>query len=249
MINSDYDRMIQRYLDEEMTEVERLDFETQLHQTETLRQRLDAYRLIAEGIRHQGEQEAWQKIRQLEAEVAEFESESHPNMTKWLFRGMAAALVLLMVGIPYYWQQDEQVYARLFEQHYAPYQALGGPMRGKQDSVLVLPAAFEAYYEKRYPQAIDLFKQASAQEDRPYVWLYLGNAYLSNDQPQEATEALQHVLTYPDVDERTRLRAHWDLGLANLKLNQKEEAVRYFEALQDTEDYGPKAKDILKSIY
>ena len=249
MIDNEYDRMIQRYLDEEMTETERVDFETELYQKETLRQRLEEYQSIAEGIRYQGEQEAWQKVRALEAEVANFESENHPNVTKWLFRGVAASLLLLIVGVPYYWNPDERVYARLFEKHYEPYQALGGANRGEQDGAWVLPAAFEAYYEKQYEQAIELFRQASTQEDRPYVWLYLGNAYLSNNQPQEATEALQHALTYQDIDERTRLRTHWDLGMAYLKLNNKEEATRHFEIIKNTEDYGPKVKDILDSIY
>lgn len=249
MIDNEYDKMIQRYLDEEMTEAEIVGFETELHQKETLRQRLEEYRSIAEGIRNQGEQEAWQKVRAMESEVADFEAKNHPNMTKWLFRGVAASLLILIVGVPYYWNQDERVYARLFEKHYEPYQALGGANRGAQDDAWVLPAAFEAYYEQQYEQAIKLFRQASTQEDRPYVWLYLGNSYLSHGQPQEATQALQHVLTYPDVDERTRRRTNWDLGMAYLKLNNKEKAIHHFELIQDTEDYGPEAKDILDTIY
>lgn len=242
--------MIQRYLDEEMSEDEKLDFEARLHQTESLKERVEEYRLITEGIRYFGEQEAWQRIKALEeeAEINDLESRQGPNMTKWLYWGVAASLLLLIIAFPVYWQQDELRYARLFDQHFEAYQALGGATRGAGEETLVLAQAFEAYYQKQYPQAIALFKQASAQEDRPYIWLYLGNAYLGNDQAQEAVKALEHVFNFAVVDEKTLMRTHWDLGLAHLKLNHKEEAIQQFEMIQDTEDYGPKVKAILNSI-
>lgn len=245
------DSTIQRYLDEEMTEIERLEFEMKINESEVLQQRIADYRSITEGIRRYGEQENWQQIRQLEAEAQAIEAKSyqHPVPTKWLLRGAAASLLILMIAFPVYWQQDHRRYARLFNEHFQPYQALGGATRGSSNDGFVLPEAFEAYYEKDYPQAIELFTQASTQEDRPYVWLYLGNAYLSDKQPEEAVKALKQVLTYPDLDRRTEQRTHWYLGLAYLKLNNESGAHRHFTLLEDTEDYGPQAKDILKSIY
>ncbi|WPP51188.1 tetratricopeptide repeat protein [Catalinimonas niigatensis] len=248
---SNEDRMIQRYLDEEMNEAEKREFEIQLLQTEKLRERLEEYRLITEGINYYGEQEGWKKIQALEkeAEFYELKSANKPIVTKWLYSGIAASLLLFMIGFSIYWQQDQLKYARLFDQHFEVYQALGGATRGTSAHTFVLPEAFEAYYNKEYSQAIKLFIQASEQEDRPYIWLYLGNAYLGNNQPQEAIKALENVLAYAHVDERTRLRTHWDLGLAHLKLNRKQDAIGYFEMIQDTEDYGQEAKTILNSIY
>lgn len=258
-MNTVDDITIQRYLDDDMPEAERAEFEARLQQDSTLRERLEDYRLIAVGICRQGDLDAWQRVQQLEAEAealsdeGEDDSEAYDpedsNLTKWLFRGMAASVLMVMVGFPFYWQQDELRYARIYEQHFEPYEALGGATRGGNNEGYVLPDAFEAYYVGDYPQAIELFWQASTQEDRPYVWLYLGNAYLSNGQAQEATEALKHVLEYEDVDERTRLRAHWDLGLAYLKLNNEDAATRHFTAIQNTEDYEPDATEILESIH
>lgn len=248
-MNSIDDKMIQRYLDEEMTDIERMEFEVKLSQSETLQQQVAAYYTITEGIQRYGEEADWLKVQQLEAEAAAIQSLEQPNTSKWLFRSAAASLLLLMVAFPLYWLQDEQRLARLFNENFVPYQALGGATRGESNDGFVLPEAFEAYYEKDYSQAIELFRQASTQEDRPYVWLYLGNAYLSNKQPEEAADALQQVLTYADIDRKTELRTHWDLGLAYLKLNNKEAATRHFEILEDTEDYGSRAKKILKSIY
>ena len=251
MIGNDDDMLIQRYLDDDMTESEKLDFEIRLRQTKGLQERMEEYRLITHGIRHFGAQEAWKKIQALEAEAEalDFNHESKPIVTKWLYRGIAASLLLFMIGFSFYWQQDERRYARLFDQYFNPYQVLGGANRGESQGPFALPRAFETYYEKDYAQAIILFKEASVQEDRAYIWLYLGNAYLGNDQPQEAVEALKHVFTYANTDERTRIRTHWDLGLAHLKLNHTEEALYHFQAIQDTEDYGQKAKTILKSIH
>ncbi|MEM6845318.1 MAG: tetratricopeptide repeat protein [Bacteroidota bacterium] len=239
--------MILRYLDGELSEEERLEVESQLHLS-SVREYLDTYRNIAEVARQQGEKKTWQDVQELEAKAVRAESQS-PSSTKWLLRGMAASLLLLMVAFPIYWFQDEQRNGRLFDQHYQAYQPLGGATRGESDADLLLPQAFEAYYEQDYDQAIELFTKASTQEDRPYVWLYLGNAYLSDEQPQKALEALQRVLTYPDINRKTELRAHWDLGLAYLKLNNEDSAARHFELLQNTEDYGGKAKKILQSIY
>lgn len=251
MIDNDDDILIQRYLDEEMSAPEKQEFEARLSQKESLRERVEEYRIIAQGIHYYGEQEGWKKIQELEAE-AELNysgSDTQPIMTKWLYWGIAASLLLLMICFPIYWQQDELRYARLFEKHFEAYQALGGATRGSSERTFVLPEAFEAYYEKKYSQAITLFIKASQQEDRPYIWLYLGNAYLGNDQPTEAIQALERVLEYDRVDQRTLLRTHWDLGLAHLKLNHREEAIREFEMIKDTEDYGHESKTILESIY
>lgn len=238
--------MIQRYLDGDLSEEEKLEIESQLH-LPWVQEQLDTYRTIAGGVRHYGEQQARLQVQQLEAEAARNESQQ-PSTTKWLFRGMAASLLLLIVAFPVYRQQDEQRYARLFNEHYQAYQALGGATRGESDADLVLPRAFTAYHEQDFEQAIELFTQASTQEDRPYIWLYLGNAYLSNEQPEEAVKALEHVLTYADVNRRTEQRTHWDLGLAYLKLNNEDSARRHFELLEDTQDYGPKVQKILHSI-
>jgi len=255
--------MIQRYLDKDLTKEERLEVERQLHQPE-VREYLDSYRNITDGIQHLGEQQARSQVQQLEARAVQGESRlqvqqletntarkevRQPSTTKWLLRGMAASLLLLIVAVPVYHQQDEQRFARIFNENYQAYQALGGATRGESDGDFVLPEAFEAYYEENYEQAIELFTEASTQEDRPYIWLYLGNAYLSNEQPEEATEALQRVLDYPDVNRKTELRTHWDLGLTYLKLNNEDSARRHLELLQDTKDYGSKAQKILQSIY
>jgi len=242
--------LIQRYLDGDLTEEEKLAVESQL-QLPSVQEYLDTYRTIADGIRHYGEQQVCSEVEQLEAEAQAVEAESYPQpiARRWFLRGAAASLLLLLVAFPVYWQQDERRLPRLANEYFKPYEALGGATRGSNDEGFVLPEAFEAYFQKDYPQAIELFTQASTQEDRPYVWLYLGNAYLSDEQPQEAVKALKRVLTYPDVDRRTEQRTHWYLGLAYLKLINKDAATRHFTLLEDTEDYGPPAQDILKSIY
>ncbi len=255
-MNTADDVRIQRYLDGEMGEDEQQDFEIKLLQTESLREKVEEYRWIAKGIHYYGEKEAWLKIQALEAEAeaetdaVEEKAEKKPVMTNWLYLGIAASVLLFLFAFPMYWQQDELRYARMFDQNFEAYQALGGPTRSATDekTTFVLPEAFEAYHEKQYPQAIELFKQASEQEDKPYIWLYLGNAYLSIDQEKEAISALQHVLEY-DLDENTRNRTYWYLGLAHLKLNQRKEAVQNFERLQNNEEYGPKAKKIIESIH
>lgn len=255
MINNVDDMTIQRYLDDEMDEDEKTDFEMKLHQMDSLRERVEEYQMIVEGIRYYGEKEARHKVLQLEAEAAAQEEKRHSIVTNWLYRGVAASLLLLLIGAPIYWQQDEQRYARIFNKNFEPYEVLGGTTRSANtEKDLVLPQAFEAYYKGDYTEARELFIVASGQEDRPYIWLYLGNAYLAHDEddkaiPEKAVEALEKVLAYPDVDLKTQWRTHWYLGLAHIKLNQEEEAKQHFEIVQDTDEYGEEAKNILESIY
>ncbi|MEK6479997.1 hypothetical protein WJR50_20810 [Catalinimonas sp. 4WD22] len=254
MINNVDDMMIQRYLDDEMDEDEKMDFEMRLQHMDSLRERVEEYQLIVEGIRYHGEREARQKVRELEAKAAMHVDKQHSIMTNWLYRGVAASLLLLIIGFPIYWQQDEVRNARLFNNKFKPYAVLGGTTRGEStEDEFVLPQAFEAYYNEDYSKARTLFLQASTQEDRPYIWLYLGNAYLGHDEndkaePQKAVQALEKVLTYSEVDHKTQWRTHWYLGLAHLKLNQEEEAAKHLEIILDTDEYGAEAKDILESI-
>ncbi len=243
------DNDMDRYLNEEMTEQERVDFETALSQNSLLRKQLEEHQMILEGIRCYGRKETWQKIQQLEVEASSHSIEDRTIVTKWLFRSMAASVLLLMIGFSYYWHKDERMYTRLFERNFEAYQPLGGPVRGGNAEEFVLDRAFAAYYKKRYEQAIDLFKQANTQEDNYHIWFYLGNAYLGLDQAEDAIQALQKVLTYQQVEENIRIRTHWYLGLAYLKQKNKEAALDALRAIQNTDNkYGQKARELLKSI-
>jgi len=246
------DMKIQQYVDNEMPQAERMDFESQLEKSDNLQRRVEAYRLIARGVARYGQRLAWQEVQQFEAEALQADVQQRSFRSKWFYRGMAACLFMIMAGaILYwqYWQQNEQRYSRLFAENFEPYQPLGGPTRGEGDEQSVLPEAFAAYYEQDYVRAAMLLEQATVQEDRPYVWFYLGNAQLAGDQPQEAIAAFQQVFTYAEVGLRMEWRTRWYLGLAYLKTNQEALAAEQFEAIQDTEDYGPQASDILQSIH
>jgi tetratricopeptide (TPR) repeat protein len=239
---------IQRYLDEDMSEAERLEFEKELQQDPALESLADTYRNLSNGIRYHARQNAWNTIQKLEQQFSDEEIEITTSRGKfWPVFAVAASVSILVIGLAYIINLNLNNSNRLFEDHFTPYQALvHAPTRSEETPLSLKERAFSAYSNENYHQAISIFEEVNAQEDDPLIWFYLGNSNLAIDNPEVAIEYFQKVLS-----EQTPLtpQAQWYLGLSYLAKGNKDEAEEIFGALaRDTSSYGERAQSILNQL-
>ncbi|MEK6477106.1 tetratricopeptide repeat protein [Catalinimonas sp. 4WD22] len=242
------DSTIQRYLDDDMSELEKTEFEEALSSDIELQRSVAEYRNLSEGILFQKRRVIWSKIQDMEAEVERTSPQNNKtNLTNWLPWSIAAAIALLIVGGILLWNEWQPTSQELFAENFSPYPALAyAPDRSDTTVEGLKEQAYSAYSNENYSQAISLFEQILAEENDTLTWFYLGNAYLENDEPQKALDALSNFLEY---DTELNTQAQWYLGLAYLSVGDKEKAKEIFENEQlQNSSYGIKAKNIIDNL-
>lgn len=241
------DIKIQRYLDGDLEEQERLDFEKQLKANPDLQSQADRYNILSKGIRYHNRMKAWQQIEKLEAEaVSEDKEVETSNRKVWPYWAFAASVALLVCSIVYLFFNPFDN-SHLFAENFTPYPVLaGGPTRGEDDLLTLHKNAFAAYNNGNYEEAILLFEAGGDLEEDYLTLFYLGNAYLATGNYQDAILAFEKTLAYSTA---FAPQSRWYLGLSYLADGDEEKARLVFKELAaGTSSYSPKAKKIMDDL-
>lgn len=241
------DLKIQRYLDGDLEEQERLDFEKQLKANPDLQSQADRYNILSGGIRYHARMKGWQQIEKLEAEaLSEDKDVKASNRKVWSYWAIAASVALLVCSIVYLFFNPFSK-NHLFAENFSPYPVLaGGPTRGENDLQALHKNAFAAYINGNYEEAILLFEEAGDQEEDYLTLFYLGNAYLATGNYPDAILAFEKTLAYPTA---LAPQARWYLGLSYLADGDEEMARLAFKELAaGTSSYSQKAKKIMDDL-
>lgn len=242
------DIRIQRYLDGDLEEQERLDFEEQLKANPDLQSQADQYNILSRGIRYHARMNAWQQIEKLEEEAISENKDvkKASNRKVWPYWAIAASVALLVCSVVYLFFNPFNK-NHLFSENFTPYPVLaGGPTRGENDLPALHKNAFAAYSNGNYAEAILLFEKAGTQEEDYLTLFYLGNAYLATGHHQDAILAFEKILAYPNA---LAPQARWYLGLSYLADGDEEKARLAFKELAaGSSSYSEKAKDIMNDL-
>ncbi|MDF9794976.1 tetratricopeptide (TPR) repeat protein [Catalinimonas alkaloidigena] len=239
------DSTIQRYLDDDMSGVEKAEFEAALSSNIELQRVVAEYRNLSEGILFQKRRAMWSKIQDMEAEAERTSLQNNrTNLTNWLPWSIAAAIALLIVGGILLWNEQQPTSQELFADNFSPYPALAyAPDRSDTLTESLKEQAYRAYSNENYSQAVSFFEQMIAEENDTLTWFYLGNAYLENDEPPKAINALNKFLEY---DTELKTQAQWYLGLAYLSAGDTEKAKGVLDQLSKSNtSYAENAKEII----
>lgn len=236
---------IERYLNQEMTESERTDFDQQIAQDPDLRETLALYKsfdaaLGASTVNAFREQVATAlKLRNKNA------GDRFAGIARryWLFA--VGVIVLLLMGL-WYWMrmadQPEQIFARYFK----PSITLDS-VRGTAAPQDLLHDQAMAYYRRQnYPTAIALLQSAidaDTAQYNSYAYLELAQLYLLNKQPDAALQALNQV-----VQGHTNEK-DWYETMAYLQQNDLSSAITRLKILAQTDNpYRVRALNLLNEI-
>lgn len=160
----------------------------------------------------------------------------------------AAAVVLLIASIFWFWQQRQTISGEsLFISYFEPYEDLVSTRSGEGPSETRMAAGMELYNAKAFKQAaLEFDAILKTGEGTDLTRLYLAISYLSLHRQKEANV---HLLQVADGDGAVKDIAEWYLGLSSVKLGDKEAARRHFnKVVKEQGVFAKEAREILEKL-
>lgn len=138
----------------------------------------------------------------------------------------------------------------IFAAHFEPYQMVLNTRSGttlEGDNQLLLNEALEAYADKNFSKAATSFENlALADNDNELYQLYSSLSHLAAGHADTAIEMLEVLQSNSSPSLREQIQ--WYLGLAYLKNDQKEDAIRTLRAINQDEYRYQEAQEVLNEI-
>ncbi len=240
MSDLDLDK-IQKYLDGQLSEQDRKDFEDRLADDSVLAGEVRVYQeldLALEGAgadAFRSEIDQWEKASTTEKKIVPLRR----------FLSIAAALVLLVAASLFILLPSGQSAQEIFATYYDPYEDLITARDSKSSAVL--NQAMAAYNQEEFATAeSQLRAYLDAGGEHLGAKLYLAISQLEQGKINEVIPNLNALLNHPQYGQQSR----WYLGLAYLKDGKITEAREILSSIaEDNQHYQQeKAQDILKRL-
>lgn len=232
--------LIERYLNNELSEIEKQQAEKRLTTDDDFKKRLEVFR---EYRQMHSPQSA--SFRQLLDEVqTEYQHEQRPARKYWLIAASVSAIGLLSAIFFFILEpsaESQVLYAQYFE---LPADNLS--VRGNEEQVLLNEAM--AFYNKQlYSEAQQRFQQwLHLHSDSVPVVFYSAVSHMALGEMQQAIAQLSKISDDQTSSSLYSTTANWYLALAHLKLEQWAEARILLEELAGgSTSYASKAQYLL----
>jgi tetratricopeptide (TPR) repeat protein len=168
-----------------------------------------------------------------------------------LYIYMAAASILLLIGvfgtIKMLINSSQPNCEELFKSYYEPYK---NDYNTRSDEVIInnLYLAFQAYENKEYEKAADLFtKVIQSDETIIMAYFYRGISCIELGEYKTAIESFNRVLR--NDNNPYYVQSKWYCALTWLKINNLASAKQQLEWLSNNDRfYGSKAKELLQKL-
>ncbi|AXT57680.1 hypothetical protein J8L88_21600 [Aquimarina sp. MMG015] len=238
------EELIDKYLQSELTPVEKDQFDNLLENDTTFRKDVEFLKdlnLVAgvedrDGLRN--------SLAGFEAKIEAKETKVIPLFNyKKLLVAASILLVVAIGGITFlkpFGVDTNQLYAENFE----PYKNVVTPIVRGDEATNEETIAFTSYESKNYELAAEQFGNLFKTTKSAYFLLYQANSLLASNKTQEAIPLLeQHISLGDQLSERGK----WYLSLAYLKENRKKEAINLLEEMSKTGSFKKSDVDKLLS--
>jgi tetratricopeptide (TPR) repeat protein len=214
--------------------------------------------LLVEGIKRSGAKTSKEeKLERLKfyAEIAGMEESTEdedlpqtkvvPLYGRRWFLAAAASVALLIAAGTWYNTNVASDPQQLFEAYFEAFDSPGSGLTRGNEGVTAKGAAYDAYDNGRYAEAIPLFENILANNNDPIVLLCLGNAQLKVGKIEQAENTFTQLLTQHN-DLITQ--AKWYLALTYLKEDKLDRSKAALWELAQSSTYGEKAQSLLKKL-
>lgn len=235
---------IESYLLGQMSETEKVEFESELQNNQLLKEQLELEQAIVTQIQDRAFVE-----QQITSAKKEMQKGKTIRLTLYSVVSIAAMLVLVFF-VRGFWQgqQYDQLYASNFVTYPNDYLIINGSYRGDVEFDSLQVMAITAYEAKDFPTAINMFTRVLTTTDNPEIRFYLAISQLEVNQTNQALTNLQTLYNQPN-EYRYFEQTRWYLALVNLKIHHKAEAKKYLDELVKLEEvYWDKAKELLNQL-
>lgn len=254
--------LIERYLRDELTSEERIDFMTRMKGDPEFAEKTEDYALIIQGIAKQGvatfqrEVMTWEEeIQQEESNLPRIRVSEAPKKEKIIthqrngrgYLSIAAAVAILIVGLLFVidYNKDRKL-NELFATHFRPYDELLSTR--SNETHVTLAEALESYNAENYAEAVSRFDRYLKENPEDHqAWFYFGVSQLAAGKNSDAVTSFNVV-----IDNKIIFRdsAEWYKALALIKLNDTSEAKKLLRQIASTDghDYRDKAEALLREL-
>ena len=236
-------RRIENYLQNRLNETDRKAFEDQMEENPTLRQEVETYRLLIEGVQRKAFQEAFgEDIKRMHQEWDHKQAEPKIRfLYQWQTYAVAAAVVLLL--LVYFWPPS--LYKQLALGYYTPDAAIGRTLGSKPQ----LEYDGDEFYEREnYSKAKQTYQQSlkTTPDHRPLQYR-MGLVNMATDNYQEA---ISYFLQIIPTDTLLYPKSRWYVALAYLACNEAEMADEVLRDLAkfSNKQYARKAEGLLREM-
>lgn len=208
---------IERYFEGDLSPEEEQALMEKVEQNAEFREEWEFQHSVKRAV-HRKEREAWKSfLREVE--------DRRGGGKRFLWAGVAASLVLL-TGIWFYFLRDNT--SSLAQAYFHPLPNMISPVVRSTGTARESDAAFRAYEDGRYAEAVREFKKA---DGVPYAALYGAVSYLAIDSTEAALRTLSSFST-TDGDLPMETYRKWYLGIARLRNGEKDKAKALFRELK-----------------
>lgn len=242
-VNYDHIDLIERYLDDELSEEELVMFSEKLDQDPNFNKLYFEMDQLLEGIRRSAKESTVdEKLAKLEMalpvrkKIIKNDSET-PIINLWsiVMRNriaVAAMLSLLIVSALVLTNiNNGSSPETLFVEYYQPFENQAGAKRSISDKEKLDYAMME-YDKGNYDEAIEIFEEIEIKdENRIQIWMYGGITYLELDKVEKAIENFQNII---QTDSEYELEAKWYLSMCYLKTGEKAQAKPLLEEIKES---------------
>ncbi len=207
--------LIDRHFTGRATDSEQQEIKKRMETDSSFREKYRDTERVKQLVLAHERQQVWKKLA---AEEKQFQASGSAgsSVPRFVYYA-AAALVVVAMGISWYWLKPD-ANSQLVAEYYQPYDELGFPKsRGGGELEAAVQQAVELYHEKRYDEVIQLLTDLDGKDDRAFF--VLGLAQIGQGQYERALENFNQVspqFDQPDV-------YHWYKGLVLLQLGKVEE--------------------------
>lgn len=244
---------IDQYLRDELSEDERLSFESELSNNPDLAAELKLHAEIDSAISETDILNLRAKLGVINKEITREKGTERsfvarfPNMRVAI--GTVAASLILIISVAGLISKHKSVSeAELYTQYYKPYEAAGIFRSGNEDMDDKVSLALNEFNSENYQSALTIFNQIlSVDQDNAVGYFYSGMAYQETNQYNEAVESYQKV-----AELKNNLfveQAEWYTGLCYLRMEDKKKAYDKFKKIAESKGYySEQASAILRKI-
>jgi len=244
---------IERYLTGEMEGAERVEFDQNLAENNSLKQALQQIKAIQWTIENQDIIRLNRKLQTASQQKSTFEFTQRNVGYKWKTI-LAAASILIGLGVLYFMfspTEGERYFAEYFKPYSFKHTKEGNPMISASEHEDKIDA-IQAYEKEEYDKAYKIFSQLEAESMFPQEYqLYKGVIALQKDDISLAISNLKYACEHElDIYSKENFQAaHWYLALAYVKDGTFKEARPLLEQLTSfVNPYQQLSKELLKDI-
>jgi len=238
--------LIEKYLEEELNEKDRVRFELRLQEDADFRALFEAHKLLTTGIRANARASLRQQMEDWEKQMDEHHAGRGGRFRAWWY--VAAGIALLIVGLGSFFWIDQDHSGNLVAEHFEPYPATYGAVQRSGDEPSgKLREAISLYEQGNYDKAIPVLQTIVEENPDPVIKFYLANAHQANQEPEQAIELYLGLLE----GEKGLLQNQimWYLSLCFIELQDYDSARVYLLRISNEENpYQMRAATILSKL-